>query len=402
MKSASRPNAAPGSTMIDMHSLVSGAIGQAFEHRQDIAVELAGTFAPEQNSVSCLTLLAGAGTRWVKSLAAAKESASMEGKPRGTAPGALPPKGAFVDFPLSAPRGLYPVRNFISGSTGPETIPLAAYAIDAFKGLGTTIIVTRGWQEEIRRQVLKPLGMQREQIDFLEQKPGPGGKVAGHGDAVRQAKNLWHGSKYVMVNFGGDANSPLTALSALLAMSALDNAGEGIELVLPVARIRNPAYPVQIDENGYPTAFGHDKLGGEKERAQSAGNQGQADDAYTNVGIRVYRASALAHAIDTIRKQYWSESEGYSIPGNDPAAHEFALDNVDSLLASCGKARILAIARPEELSPAKSFDEIPQFEDAIAKVRAEWDQFCLATASEKALYPWTRNRVERSRAQDRP
>ena len=62
------------------------------------------------------------------------------------------------------------------------------------------------------------------------------------------------------------------------------------------------------------------------------------------------------------RERYWVEGTGYAIPGNDPEGHEFALDNVDAELAAEGRARILAIARPEELTPAKSVDDVPAFE----------------------------------------
>ncbi|MCE1196631.1 hypothetical protein LWX53_09070 [bacterium] len=255
---------------------------------------------------------------------------------------------------------------------------MAAYAVDAFRRLGRQIVVVRGWEDEIRRGVLEPLGIAPGEARFCTQRVGPAGKVLGHGDAARQARPLWEGARYGMTNFGGDANSPLTAALALRALAALDEAGEGVGLVLPVARIRNPAYPIRLDLEGLPRAFGHDKLGGAG--ASSAAGAGGAtpsdgDFAYTNVGIRVYRAADLIAAIEEIGSKYWDPEVGYSIPGNDPDGHEFALDNIDALLASRGRARILAVANPEELTPAKSFDELAHFEAAAAKVRAEWDGF---------------------------
>lgn len=413
--------------MVDVRALVSSDQGKAFGLRWKIPVELSEKYRPGQIRISCLTLLAGAGTRWIKSLAAAREgevsaaAASGEGAvasanavatsdgsvadakvrhgPAALEPDALKPAAVqardSVDFPLSAPRGLYPVKNYIgarglvSNGAPPTRIPLAAYAVDAFRGLGHHTIVIRGWKEAICSQVLTPLGIDCSDVDFFEQRPDRNGKVSGHGDATWQARDLWNTSEYVMVNFGGDANSPLTALASALAMAALVDAGEDIGLLLPVARIRNPAYPVHVDRDGRPTGFGHDKLGGKRAASPYAPKDGYA---YTNVGIRVYRTADLADALQSVRERYWNEPDGYTIPGNDPAGHEFALDNVDSLLASEGRARILPIAAPDELSPAKSFDEIPRFEASVAQVRAEWNQFLSATSTMKSLTAWTERR----------
>jgi len=350
--------------------------------REVLSRELAARAPADLADITCcLTLLAGAGTRWVRTLAAAKAVVATQ------------PEDDFrrvvARFPLDAPRGLFPVRNFITEFS--PRIPLAAYAVDAFRGLGKQLIVLRGWEAEIRRDIVEALGIDARRLSFCTQELGPGGKVLGHGDAVRQARHLWRDSTYILTNFGGDANSPLTAMASLSALAALNAAGEDVGLLLPVAEIRDPAYPVILDAEGIPRAFGHDKLGGAAGSTGTAAGIGPAGPpgasdvgglAYTNVGIRAYRTNALLAAIDEIAGKYWSENSGYSIPGNDPAGHEFALDNVDALLASRGKARILAIARPEELTPAKSFDEIKHFEEAAGKVRAEWRQFVSARDSQ--------------------
>jgi hypothetical protein len=348
---------------IDLPSLAGREHGAALGLRAAIAGELAmAAPANLRAETCCLTLLAGAGTRWVKSLKAAKEK---------LAGGQLDEYGRLVaEFPLDAPRGLFPVRNFIAAE--PARIPLAAYALDAFAGLGRHLIVIHGWEAEIRSRIVEPLGIDSGSVDFFTQREGPFGKVLGHGDAARQSMEQWRRSTYVVVNFGGDANSPLTAMTSLLALVELERLGEKVGLLLPVANIPNPAYPVILDEAGLPRAFGHDKLSGAAGGSVSSGTAGLA---YTNVGIRVYRTEALLASIEEITRSWWSADAGYSIPGNDPEAHEFALDNVDALLASRGAARILAIANPEELTPAKSFDEIGRFEDAARKVRAEWTSF---------------------------
>ncbi|HOV94182.1 MAG TPA: hypothetical protein PLT87_04795 [Spirochaetales bacterium] len=365
--------------MIDIRALVGPEMEKARDLRWQIAVDLSERFDLGHIEVACLTLLAGAGTRWVKSLTEAKAKANTETKAdTHTDVGAM---RVVIDFPLSAPRGLYPVKNYISRIEPQPLVPMAGYAIDAFLGLGRQIVVIRGWQDEICSQVLKPLHISCNDVSFFEQQLDVNGKVAGHGDATWQAQALWQDSDYVLVNFGGDANSPLTALASLLAMAVLVDSKEDVALLLPVARIKNPAYPVLLDDKGRPIGFGHNKLGG-KTGTSASDASAQKNDAYacTNVGIRVYRASALAKAIAEIRAQYWNATRGYAIPGNDPEGHEFALDNVDALLAAQGRARVLPIARPEELTPAKSFDQIPAFEAAIATVRAEWDRFVASHA----------------------
>ena len=346
------------------------------ESRGDLALSLlsgAAAFAPGE--VSCITLLAGAGTRWIRSLSAARARLAETGSDAGT---------AVSDFPLTAPRGLFPVQNFLG--SGSLTIPLAAYALDAFRGLGRQLVVIRGWEREIRERVLVPLGIPDSLIDFHTQEEGPAGKVLGHGDAVLQAMDLWKHSKYVMVNFGGDASSPLTALVSLLALKDSRSAGEATDLILPVARIEGAAYPIFIDRKGLPRKFGHDKLGGKGPGIQGSATEGLKLSGFTNVGVRVYRTQALADALGEIQALYWREGRGWEIPGNDPAGNEFALDNLDSLLAERGRARILPVAAPEELTPAKSFDELEKFIAAIRIVRRDWDDFRSALDSQEPPY----------------
>lgn len=304
------------------------------------------------NDTACVTLLAGAGTRWVASL----KTSGMD-----------------FSFPADMPRGLYLVENFIGGN--PHKVPLAAYSVDAVRNLGEQVIVIRGWQREIEQQVLEPLGIDSRTVAFVTQLPGPNGKVAGHGDAIWQAQEAWMNSRYVITNFGGDANSPITVRAGLAMIKMLDEAGIEIGLLLPVALQKNPAYPVTLDESGLPVSFGHNKLGGGPSAMVTANPQHADGSAYTNVGIRIYRKDWLLRAISEIRSNFWSPDASYEIPGNDPAGHEFALDNVDAWLASKHMARIAAIANPEELTPAKSFSDIGKFEAAVREVRKEWDMF---------------------------
>ncbi len=290
---------------------------------------------------SCLTLLAGSGSRWVESL---RDAAA-----RGRAP----------DFDPDRPRGLFPVRNRIG--RGPDPVPIAAYALDAFRGLGERIIVVRGWETEIDRELLSPLGIAPEDRSFFTQE-APYGKPLGHGDAVWQCRELWKSREYVLVNFGGDACSPFTALCALVVLDALASREEPVDMILPAARFEEPAYPIVLDGLGLPSSFGHAKLSG---RAYRGG------PGWANVGLRLYRAAELHALCERMRADFWREGEGYSIPGNDPGGREFALDNVDALLASRRRVRMLPIALPEELSPVKTLGDIPRFEAAAARVRQD-------------------------------
>lgn len=301
----------------------------------------------------CLTLLAGSGSRWVRSLREAAERGDR----------------AAADFPDDAPRGLFPVANFLGDAR--KSVPVASYSVDALRGLGRHLLVVRGWESEIRDLILGPLGL--GVADFFTQADGPLGKPAGHGDATRQCAALWKDARFLITNFGGDANSPLTALQSLLAMDELARTGTDVGLLLPVALADSPAYPVILDEAGLPMGFGHDKLSGAGAVGGAGTGPASGGQAYTNVGIRVYRVDALLEAIDEIAELHGDPSLGYSIPGNAPGSGEFALDNIDALLASRGRARILPVAHPRELTPAKSYGMIPAFERAIRDVRSEWD-----------------------------
>jgi hypothetical protein len=310
-----------------------------------------------------LTLLAGAGSRWLSSLEAAR---------------ALPPseRPAWFDpsFDPMRPRGLYPVRDFLRARPGDGQggripggkIPVAAYALAATEGLGKHLIVVRGWEKEIDREILGPLGIDLGSRLYRTQ-DAPFGKPLGHGDAAYQCRDILRNYDYVIANFGGDANSRRTILSSLLALDAINARAraEGrqlVDLMMPAAPIAGPAYPIVLDEEGLPRAFGHQKLQG---RAM-----GRASG-YTNVGVRVYRAAALVEMLESFRQRYWKDGEGYAIPGNDPSGREFALDNVDAQLAEEGRARILAAGRAEELTPAKTLGDIPAFERAASMVAAE-------------------------------
>jgi hypothetical protein len=318
---------------------------------------LASLPAMEVDKAISITFLAGAGTRWKASLLKAREN-----------PGAWPAGEVAVSFPLDAPRGLFPVPDFIHGEKGEGRIAMAAYAVEAVHAIKEHILVVRGWEREIETQVLNPLEMPRSRIAFFTQKEGPDGQVSGHGDAALQCMKLWENARYVVTNFAGDANSPLTVELALRAFAAFDAKGIEIGVIIPVAMTEKPAYPVFLSENGLPAGFWHEKLAGSKPNA--------APTSLTNVGIRVYRADWLRRALLLLKERYYVEGQGpdagWHIPGNDPAKHECALDNVDNLLAEMRLARVMPISLPRELTPLKSLGEYPAFVQAVKEVQREW------------------------------
>lgn len=312
------------------------------------AALLAGGYPPALKArVACVTLLAGSGSRWVESIREARAA------------------GVPVDFDEAKPRGLFPVRNVMG--EGPDRLPIASYALGAVRGLGRNVIVTRGFEAEIESSILRPLGYRSDEYAFREQAVR-GGKPRGHGDAAFQCMDLWDDRAYVIFNFGGDASNPLTAALGLACMAALDKDGAAPGLLLPVTRKPSPAYPIRVDGDGRPLSFGHAKLKAPSAAAEPGGDEADDGAAYTNVGVRIYRAAELAEAVNELRRRYWTAERGYALPGNDPAGGEFALDNVDEYLAEKGAARLLFVARPEELSPVKSLADVPRFEADIEAV----------------------------------
>jgi hypothetical protein len=359
---------------IDVDRITGNGLSEGFGIRERIVVDLAnaagwpgaGSFMRHlATRTTCLTMLAGSGSRWVKSI---QDSRSGE---HGSGSAGIDPM---------APRGLYPVPNAMG--FGPDPVPIAGYALAAVRELGHHVIVVRGWEREIAERILQPLAFPVGSWEFVTQH-APGGKPRGHGDAAFQAMPAWKESGYVIVNFGGDASSPLSALVSLAVMDALSRrlGDKAPGLLMPVAMSETPAYPVTLDDRGFPASFGHAKLSGSTAEGNTA-EVGKKQPGYSNVGVRVYRAAVLRQVIERVREAYWTAGRGYAIPGNAAPdietsggtviGGEFALDNVDAMLAAEGRARVLAIARPQELSPVKSLADLPRFNRDIGVVCGDW------------------------------
>lgn len=298
-----------------------------------------------------VTLLAGSGSRWVRSIEAFREEwpAGLEESLQKAA----------VSFHLEQPRGLFPVPNHMAAVPG-EMIPIAGYSLAAVKGLGKHLIMTSGFDEEIEGAILQPLGYDEEMYSFRRQELFQG-KPLGHGAAALQCQDFWAARDYVIFNFGGDANNRETLETALLVMAALDrlDLSGGPDLLLPAARVTNPDYTIEVDDQGLPRSFKHAKLtGSEEQKGYAAARQG-----FSNVGLRIYRSKGLAEKLNQLHNDHYSGETGYSLPENQ--SNELALDNVDGRLAEEGRARLLAVADPREITPAKTLWAIPQFLKAV-------------------------------------
>ena len=185
---------------------------------------------------STLTLLAGSGSRWVSSIKEARVGmASSHGEISDPAHRFELAKAV----PPDEPRGLFPVRNALG--FGPDPVPIAAYALAAVRDLGRHIIVVRGWEEAIEQRLLLPLGFEPGSWSFRTQE-APGGNPRGHGDASFQAMDLWSAGECVIINFGGDASSPLSAFVGLAVLDALSAimGDDAPGLLMPVALAHDP------------------------------------------------------------------------------------------------------------------------------------------------------------------
>jgi len=329
--------------------LCSSRFEEAFGRRRQLGRLLGGSaalsvgtgkLAELSRRTVVLSLLAGAGTRWTRSVEAARAAALARGE---TPDPALDP---------GRPRGLFPVRNLLGGPR--PSLPIGAYALAATAGLGRRALVVRGFEAEFEAELIRPLGAAAGEWRWATQ-PEIAGKPRGHGDAALRALDVWRDADYVIANFGGDAASPATAALGLLCLDALNRAGGDVASVLPAARFESPAYPIAFGPGGLPRAFGHAKL---------AGRELSGGPGWANVGVRVYRAADLGAVLLELADAYFEEGYGYRVPGNDPEGRELALDNVDAALASRGGVRVLAAARPSELSPVKELGDVAAFEVA--------------------------------------
>lgn len=273
--------------------------------------------------VATVTFLAGAGSRWTKSI-----------------PPSINP---------SLPRCLAQVED-VTGPPGAK-IPIGVYNLRAVKGIGKPFIVW-GTHKELIEQMALQAGM-ADAVLVPQLKP------IGHGDAMKGVlpllgKNI----HYVITNFGGDANSNETIVASLAVLAALQAFGdkERPSGLLPTAFLDEAKYPINLDSEGDPVSFGHPRL--------KEGQQAVPVSGHSNVGVRLYEREGLSSAVAYFMQYFRGTDAGYAIPGNKEAT--FGLDNIDDHLAGERKLQLACFAQKEEIiSSVKQFGDIPGFLSAM-------------------------------------
>lgn len=288
---------------------------------------------PEQTAV--VYIFGGSGTRWLDSIAE-KPNCGID-----------PEK----------PRSLAPVENlFPRGTVEAEKVPIGIYNFYAGMGLGKHIMIYNAHDQEILETILNPLNANAE---FFQQQPCDRiGKMAGHGDALRQAKELWKDSKYLVILQCNDVYSRNNAILSLFALYMLDQEGSDVAHLLPMQFVDKPNYPPKLNENNIPVGTYQEKLTGEKP---------PKGPGLSNVGERLYRTKDFLEVMGRIEKILAKEGNYCTLnPANKN--DEFALDNVDMILMEELRARMCPILYEWEWSAAKKVTQIARFIDAQRKV----------------------------------
>ena len=292
------------------------------------------------------TFLAGAGSRWVQSLAEAGAASEIDpGLPRAAA------RIADIDYPG-------------------HTTTVGSYALRAAPGLGRPYVIWGSQFDAIER-----LTREAGAVDavLVQQVIPQGGAPLGHGDALRQLlPHLSNRVEILVTQFSGDPNSGDTLLIScafLLAMQTMR--GSGVQAALPVALLPKPPYPIALDADGYPVSFGQARLQGNV--------AGDVRPAWSNVGLRLYTVEALWRAAEYFRQYYDEAAVCYRIPGN--LEMTFGLDNLDQYFAGIragtpgrGEKRLalLGIAAAHEIAASvKRYQDIPGFLECLRKVRRD-------------------------------
>ena len=284
-----------------------------------------------RSRIGFVALLAGASSRWVKSIQAQHNI------------------GQSLDIDIDKPRCLANVPDVLHEG---ETIPIGAYTVRALQGLGKMFIVWGTYPISIENMV-KGCGV--DDATYVQQKIYPGQiKPLGHGDALIQTWDHFScGIEYLVTCFGGDAQNRETILTSLIVFMALQKLDENRRphALIPSTYMHmdEPKYPILLNESGFPSSFVQPKL---------QGINLPAGHYLTNVGVRMYRTADIAGLIEKYRSTY-IEGTGYNIPENAKGdIHECALDNFDGALtpsegeklAGGGRIRTLAISYNGEIS----------------------------------------------------
>lgn len=308
---------------------ITGAALSALGHR-DIP-EFLGSI---RRRTATVIFLAGAAKRWTESVQGAKA------------------RGEAANVDITKARCLAPVPDVLHKDL---TVPLGLYNLRAIAGIGTPVLV-------YRRNLLDILYMARQaKNDFamLHYQSAPINDLEplGHGDAFRQLLPLLAPNiEYLVTVFGGDVTYRDTVITSLLTQVALQqlNARNRPAGLIPVTCLREAKYPIMIGNKGLPLQFGHKKL---------TGAEASDKTAPSNVGLRIYTRADVQAVVNSVVQRHYDPLAGYNIPGNK--TNEFALDNIDQILARDGRIRVLNISSNEEIDGSvKTWEDIPKFLEA--------------------------------------
>ncbi len=240
----------------------------------------------------CLTLLAGSGSRWVKSLALAR--------------------GAFRSGPASRAlsRSRFPPW---LGKDPDSGLRLGGHRRDrAASPRGARL----GGRNR-RRDTLSPRHWARSQgLRYargpLRETSGPwrcrmAGQVPLAGSGVRRRQ--FRGRRQLAPDHSLLAPGP-RRLEGCGSRGRHAHAGDDPRF----ARLS-----ISLDERGRPVSFGHAKLrGSPTSAARSGAAPSPRGPGYTNVGVRVYSARALLEKTEGFRDRCWVEGTGYSNTRTEP------------------------------------------------------------------------------------
>jgi hypothetical protein len=297
---------------------------------------------PEQTAV--VYIFGGSGTRWTDSL--------KWWTPKGVSRLLHLPSTWGID--PEKPRSLAPVKNLFP-FLHTKRVPIGIYNFYAGIGLGKSIMIYNTHDKEILETIVQPFNVKTE---FFQQQPCDRiGKMAGHGDALRQAKDLWKDSKYLVVLQCNDVYSANNTILSLFCLYMLDKEGSNVGHLLPMQYLDHPNYP-PILNNNIPIGTHQEKL---------TGIPPPPGPGLSNIGERLYRTQ------DFMEKMDWVESETADSGGtykwlNPNKNDEFALDNIDAFLMIELRARMCPILYAEEWSAAKRVTEIKRFMKAQRQV----------------------------------
>ncbi len=288
---------------------------------------------PGQTAV--IYLFAGAGTRWLTSL---KEHRSE-----------------FPDISPDKPRCLAQVTNLFPNIKG-ERAPIGIYNFYAGLNLGKQIMIYSTHKDEISSQIVKPFNAK---VEYSQQQTCDRiNKVAGHGNAVRQAKNLWEDSKYLITLQCNEVYSRQNLILSLFLLHLLDREGADVVHLLPMQYLENPNYPPILDKDNYPIGTYQEKL---------TGIPPPKGPGLNNIGQRLYKTQDFLTKMEYIER-VTRTTGSYAWLNQTNHNDEFALDHVDMMSMNERRTRISPLCYPEEWSAAKRVTEIPRWEAAQRKV----------------------------------